>query len=177
MTVHGVPPIHQRVTSWQSDRNLSRELCRRHAEALTRLASLILGDDHAADEVVSDTIAAVCRHDGQPERRDVTRVHLARSVYHRCLGLLATYERFAFDSGRGASLPRGLRMSTMTDSQRAVVALVLFGDHDLTQAGTTLNLSPGAVTRHLRDVTSKLAVETRGRVTGPVRWGRGEGTW
>jgi DNA-directed RNA polymerase specialized sigma24 family protein len=101
MTVHGVPsPLYRRVTSWQCDRDFSRELCRHHAEALARVASLLLGDDDAADEVVSDT--------------------------------------------------------TMTDTQRAVVALVLFGDHDLTQASTTLNLSPAAVTRHLRDVASIL---------------------
>lgn len=129
-------------------------LCRRHAGALARVASLILGDDDAADEVVSDTIAAVCRLDDRSERHDVTRVHLVRSVYHRCLGRLAMYERFAFDSGHGNV--RRLRASTLTDSQRAVVALVLFGDHDLTQAAITLNMSPVAVTRHLRAAAWKL---------------------
>ena len=168
MTVNGVSsPLHQHVTPWRSDRNLSRELCRRHAEALVRVASLLLGDDDAADEVVSDTLAALCRLDDQPGHRDVIRVRLARSVYHRCLGRLATYERFSLGSGREASLRRGRRVSTMTDSQRAVVALVLFGDHDLTQAATTLNLSPAAVTRHLREVASKL--RDGGRGYGPDR--------
>jgi DNA-directed RNA polymerase specialized sigma24 family protein len=158
MTVHGAPsPPHPHVTPRQCDRSFGRELVRRHAEALARVASLILGDDDAADEVVSDTIAAVCRLDDQPEQDHVTRVRFARSVYHRCLGLLATYERFGFHSGREAPLPRDARVSTMSDSQRAAVALVLFGDHDLTQAAATLNLSPAAVTRHLRDATSKLA--------------------
>lgn len=157
MTVHGIPsPRAEGVTSVECDRSLGRELCRRHGEALARVASLILGDDDAADDVVSDTIAALCRFDDQPEHRDVTRMHLARSVYHRCLGLLATYERFAFHSGREPSSTRGRRISTLSDSQRAVVALVLFGDHDLTQAATTLNLSPAAVTRHLRDAAWKL---------------------
>lgn len=155
MTVHGVPsPLKQRGTSRPSDRSFVRDLCRHHAEALARVASLILGDDGAADEVVSDAIAAVCLLDDQPGHHEVTRVHLARSVYHRCLGVLAMYERFAFDSGRANA--RDQRVSTMTDSQRAVVALVLFGDHDLRQAAATLNLSPAAVTRQLRDATSKL---------------------
>lgn len=155
MTVHGVPsPPHQRVSSWQCDRSFGQELCRRHGAALARVASLLLGDEDAADEVVSDTIAAVCQVDDEPERHDVTRVHLARSVYHRCLGRLATYERFNFDSGRESRRRR--RVSTMNDSQRAVVALVLFGDHDLTQAAATLNLSPAAVIRQLRDAAATL---------------------
>lgn len=155
MTIHGVPsPLQQRVMSRDCDRSFGQDLCRRHGAALARMASLILGDDHAADEVVSDTIAAACRVDDEPERRDVSLVHLARSVYLRCLGILATYERFMFDSGREKR--HRLRVSTMSDSQRAVLALVVFGDHDLTQAAATLNLSPAAVVRQLRDVVSKL---------------------
>ncbi|WP_203934901.1 RNA polymerase sigma factor [Virgisporangium ochraceum] len=130
----------------------------------------MLGDDDAADEVVSDTIAAACRFDDQPERHLATRMYLARSVYHRCLGLLATYERFMFDSGRENR--RRLRVSTMSDTQRAVVALVMFGDHDLTQTAATLNLSPATVTRHLRDATSALL-----GVTDPVGPRRRASTW
>ena len=146
MTVHGVPsPPHAHVASGLSDRTFGRELCRRHAEALARMASLMLGDDTAADDVVSDAIAAVCRADDQPHRHDVTLVHLARSVYSRCLGRLATHERFSFDSA-----PHRGRRFSMTDDQRAVVALVLFGGHDLAQAAATLNRSPAVVTGHLR---------------------------
>src|SRR5687768_17066171 len=97
MTVHGVPPPSQPgVIPWERERDFGLELCRRHAEALVRVSSFILGDDDAADEVVSDTIAAVCRYADQPHPGEVTRVHLVRSAYHRCLGRLATYERFGW---------------------------------------------------------------------------------
>ena len=160
MTVHGVPsPTHDRVTSWQRDQALGLDLCSRHAEALARLASLILGDDDAADEVVSDTIAAVCHSADESDTRGVTRVHLARSVYHRCLGRLATYERFAVaaqHAGTGDARDLRVPVPTLTAIQRAVVALVLFGDHDVAQAATTLNLSPATVGGHLRDTLLKI---------------------
>jgi DNA-directed RNA polymerase specialized sigma24 family protein len=151
MTVHDVQPsVHERITPQQA---FGFELCHRHAAALALLASLVLEDDDAADEVVSETIAAVCLFADQPEAREVTRFVLARSVYHRCLGRLATHERFALaghraspDEARGPS-DSGPRS---TADQRAVVALVLFGDHDPAQAATILKLSLAAVVGHLR---------------------------
>jgi DNA-directed RNA polymerase specialized sigma24 family protein len=122
------------------------------------VSSFILEDDDAADEVVSDTIAAACRYADPPDAGDVTRVHLVRSAYHRCLGRLATYERFAL-ARRHASPGNGRRPGTaptLTTNERAAVALVLFGEHDLTQAATTLNVSPAAVAVHLRDALWKL---------------------
>jgi DNA-directed RNA polymerase specialized sigma24 family protein len=160
LTVHGVPPPNQQgVTSWEREREFGLELCRRHAEALVRMSSFILEDDDAADEVVSDTIAAVCRYADQPDPREVTRVHLVRSAYHRCLGRLATYERFAWvrrRAGPDAGHETGTSAETLTANERAVVALVLFGDHDLPEAATTLNLSSAAVAGHLRDALRKI---------------------
>ena len=156
MTVHGIPSHRAHVASHDGERTFGRELCRRHGAALTQVAWLLLGDDDAVDDVVSDTIAAACRLADRPDRHDVTRVHLARSVYHRCLGRLATYERFAFRAGRVAAHHRGLRNSVLSDDQRAAVALVVFGGHDRLQAADTLNLLPVVVTRHLRDAASTL---------------------
>jgi DNA-directed RNA polymerase specialized sigma24 family protein len=123
------------------------------------VSSFILEDDDAADEVVSDTIAAACRYADPPDAGDVTRVRLVRSAYHRCLGRLATYERFAL-ARRHASPGNGRRPGTaaptLTTNERAAVALVLFGEHDLTQAATTLNVSPAAVAVQLRDALWKL---------------------
>jgi DNA-directed RNA polymerase specialized sigma24 family protein len=157
MTVDDLQPaVHERLTPQQT---FGLELCHRHAGALALLASLVLDDDDAADEVVSETIAAVCLFADQPAARDVTRVLLARSVYHRCLGRLATDERFALarhrarpDDAYGPSDP----VPTLTADQRAVVALVLFGDHDPAQAATTMNLSPATVADHLRDGLRKI---------------------
>jgi DNA-directed RNA polymerase specialized sigma24 family protein len=159
MSVHELQPrVQERITPQQT---FGLELCHRHAAALALLASLILEDDNAADEVVSETIAAVCLFADQPAAREVTRVLLARSVYHRCLGRLATAERFALarhrarrDDARATdnSVPR------LTADQRAVVALVLFGDHDPAQAAAILNLSPSTVAGHLEDGLPKIHI-------------------
>lgn len=156
MTVHGVrPAIRQRVTSVQRERAFGLELCRRHAQALAVVASVLLEDAEAADEIVSDTIAAACRFVDQPDSREVTHTQLARSVYHRCPGRLAGYERSALarpDGGVDDSRSPGTSTLTILPlDQRAAVALVLFGDHDLAQAATTLSLPPTVVTGHLRD--------------------------
>lgn len=79
MTVHDLQPaVHDRLTPQQT---FGLELCHRHAGALALLASLILEDDDAADEVVSETIAAVSLYADQPAARDVTRVLLARRYF------------------------------------------------------------------------------------------------
>jgi len=173
MTVHGAPPPSlPGSTSWQREwDNHGLELCRRHAAALFRVSSFILEDDDAADEVVSDTIAAACRYADPPDAGGVTRVHLVRSAYHRCLGRLATYERFAL-ARRHASPGNGRRPGTaptLTTNERAAVALVLFGEHDLTQAATTLNVSPAAVAVHLRDALWKLRAVPGASDSAPER--------
>jgi DNA-directed RNA polymerase specialized sigma24 family protein len=160
MTVHGVPPPRQQgVTSSERERDFGLELCRHHAEALARVSSFILDDDDAADEVVSDTIAAVCRYADQPDAGEVTRVHLVRSAYRRCLGRLATYERFAW-ARRRASPDAGnepdTSAPTLTVNERAVVALMVFGDHDFTEAAKTMNFSPAAVAGHLGEALRKI---------------------
>jgi DNA-directed RNA polymerase specialized sigma24 family protein len=140
-------------------------LCRRYTVPLTLVASVILGDEAAADEVVSDTIAAACRF-GQPDSREVTHTQLARSLYHRCRGRLATYERFG-SGRRRAGLDecrngRASALRSLTVDQRAAVALVLFGAHDLARTATTLTLSPAAVTGHLQDALARLATSVAG---------------
>src|SRR5687767_13271933 len=68
MRVHDLQPaVHERLTPQQT---FGLELCHRHAGALALLASLILDDDDAADEVVSETIAEVCLFADQPAARD-----------------------------------------------------------------------------------------------------------
>ncbi|GAA0950314.1 RNA polymerase sigma factor [Virgisporangium aurantiacum] len=161
MTVHGVrPPIRQGVTSVHRERAFGVELCRRHAEALALVASVILANNDAADEVVSDTIAAACRFVDRPDPREVTHAQLARSVYHRCVGRLASRERFLWAwPERDADDCPSFGMSALTTlpiSHRAAVALVLFGDHDLAQTATTLSLPLTVVTGHLRDALVKI---------------------
>jgi len=51
----------------------------------------------------------------------------------------------------------------------AAVALVLFGEHDLTQAATTINVSPAAVAVHLRDALWKLRAVPGASDSAPER--------
>ena len=117
-----------------------RSLCEHHAAALLTIASVLLDDVDVACEIVAETLASACR-EAQVVRLagPETRSHLARSIYHRCLGRIASKERFPqlYEWDRGpktASLP----LSHLSVDQRAVLSLTLFGRHGVTQAAATV---------------------------------------
>jgi DNA-directed RNA polymerase specialized sigma24 family protein len=132
-----------------------RNLCDLHARPLLSLAVLLLDDPDTASEVVSDTIASACDAEEYTSIRSGGRVQLARSVYRRCLGRLAVRERFGPVPGRARPERAARRSSTPVtlDTDRvALVALVIFGGHDLGQAAATLNLSTGVVLKRLQEI-------------------------
>lgn len=129
-------------------------LCRQHAGPLLALASIILDDVDAASEIVAATLAAACRPTRYPPPTDAgARGDLARSVYRRCVGHLAAIERFG--PPPATSPPRtveaGPWLAALSANHRAVLALTLFGGHDLRQASVTLRMSTPEVVRHLRE--------------------------
>jgi hypothetical protein len=81
------------------------------------------------------------------------RIELARSVYWRCVGQIATIERFGLpirphwqdDVGSDPGL------GSLSVRHRAVIALTLFGGHDLQQATITLQMPTPQVVRHMRE--------------------------
>jgi DNA-directed RNA polymerase specialized sigma24 family protein len=142
-----------------------RALCRHHAAALLAMAAVLLEDVDAAGDIVAATLAAACR-----DRRLValaspeTRTHLARSVYHRCLGQQAFMERFPQLSG-----PNDRRQDTaslfghLSVDQRALLALAVFGGHDVAQIARTLRMPTAVIVDQLRQVLPSVDVAPAGR--------------
>ena len=143
----------------------ARALCRHHAAALLTLAEMILDDVDAGSDIVVGTIVAACR-EPQPVASDVhtARTRLARSVYRRCLGRLTTRERFA---QLEPPPPTGSRHSHspvahLTANQRAMLALVLFGGHDIEQIARTLRTPMSVIAEQLPGVLRRVEVGTTG---------------
>lgn len=134
-----------------------RKLCRRHAGPLLILASILLDDTDTADDIVAAT-ARDHRHEKPADRE--TRTALARSVYHRCLGYLAIAERFPGLTRPKAERPRS-PFDRLTAEQRAMVALVVFGGHDIAQTAATLRLPLPALAHRLELMLSTTRPETR----------------
>lgn len=139
-----------------------RQLCRRHAGPLLSMAWIILADIDVASEIVSDTLAAACRAaEGAEPHESGDREALARNVYRRCLYRLVWQERFLLsrpvtDRTDIAAVSLSA-LSALDIHQRALVALAVFGRHDLSQTAMTLNLSPAAVMDRLRGALAGLA--------------------
>ncbi|SCL34234.1 hypothetical protein GA0070616_4918 [Micromonospora nigra] len=109
----------------------ARELCRRHGAALLALASMVLGDADTSGDIVASAISVACRdHRLRSLSDSVTRARLARSVYHRCLGHLAVMERFP-QLTHARSRRRSAPLDHLTAEQRMILALVVFGGHDI----------------------------------------------
>jgi hypothetical protein len=136
-------------------------LCRQHAAPLLAMASMILEDADAATDIVAATLAAACRpvEHSRPSSTG-TRVELARSAFWRCIGLIATTERFGpglqqpSNSGSDLAVDNAAVRSlvALSANHRAVMALTLFGGHDLRQAGVTLQMSVPQVVRCILEV-------------------------
>jgi hypothetical protein len=85
----------------------ARVLCRQHAAPLFAMASMILNDADTATEIVADTLAAACHPVHSRPAGAGTRLELARSVYWRCIGLIAATERFPHSTTATESRPFG----------------------------------------------------------------------
>ena len=107
----------------QMDR--ARHLCRSHAGQLLTMATVMLNDTDTACDVVADSIVAACRpgQDIDP-LSDHARADLAASVYQRCLGVLASRERFTWLPNTPAG---AMPFARLNANQRAAIALTLFG--------------------------------------------------
>jgi DNA-directed RNA polymerase specialized sigma24 family protein len=126
------------------------------------MASMLLDDIDAASDIVAATFAAACRPTQYPQASSKdTRIGLARSVYWRCIGRLAAIERFGTatpqsppDPGRSASGTAEPDLKVLSSVQRAVLALTVFGGHDLRQLANTLQIPKPTVTRQIRELMS-----------------------
>jgi DNA-directed RNA polymerase specialized sigma24 family protein len=142
-----------------------RALCRHHAAALLAMAAVLLEDVDAAGDIVAATLASACRDKRRAEPASLeTRTQLARSVYHRCLGHLAFVERFPQLSG-----PNDRRRHTaalfghLSVDQRALLALAVFGGHDVAQIARTLRMPMAVIVDQLPQVLPSVDVVPAGR--------------
>jgi DNA-directed RNA polymerase specialized sigma24 family protein len=82
-------------------------------------------------------------------------------VYWRCVGRLAAIERFGTaptdppsqtDTVSSKAVDRAtLKLGHLPSGQRAILALTMFGAHDLQQVSQTLRIPTAEVVRHLRE--------------------------
>lgn len=134
----------------------ARELCRSHAAALLAMASIVLDDVDTASDIVASAISVACRdHRPQSLGSNLTRARLARSVYRRCLGHLAVMERFP--QLRPAQLRQSSPLDHLTAEQRMILALVVFGGHDIAQTARTLRKPLSTVVQQLPQVLASVA--------------------
>jgi DNA-directed RNA polymerase specialized sigma24 family protein len=142
-------PVHEEIPD-QLERG--REMCARHAAPLLILAAVTLEDLRAASEVVAESVAAACRApDPLDPRHPATPSQLARSVYHRCLGRIATAERFPGwpPSSVARHQPVWAPLSRLSPEQRAVITLSLFGDANLQETAFALGMPTDRVLTQL----------------------------
>jgi hypothetical protein len=142
-----------------------RALCRHHAAALLAMAALLLKDVDAAGDIVAATLAAACRDRRRAAPASLeTRTQLGRSVNHRRLGQLAFMERFPQLSG-----PNDRRQNTVSlfghpsVEQRALLALAVFGRHDVAQIARTLRMPMAVIVDQLLQVLPSADVAPAGQ--------------
>jgi DNA-directed RNA polymerase specialized sigma24 family protein len=152
-----------------------RELCARHAGPLLILAAATLQDVQIAGEVVAEAVAAACQAPDQVDPgHPAAPVQLARSVYHRCLGRIATEERFPGLPTRRVVTRRPARtpLSELSPEQRAVITLSLFGGASLHDTAFAVGVSTDRVLTQLSaglSVLTDLAAPAHGSVDAELR--------
>lgn len=152
-------PLTARLVAVERRRRAhARVLCHFHAAPLLAMASMILDDAELAEDIVAATLAAACRPVQHPQPSSAaTRLTLARSVYWRCVDSTGATPYRPRSSRRPAD-PRALPLP-----QRAVMALLLFGGHDIRQTGVTLHLPIQLVVHCVLEAMSSGAPRQRRR--------------
>ena len=140
------------------------ELYRKHAEGLTRFATGLVGPDHAAD-VVSEAVLHCLDSAGWAGVSD-KRAYLYRCVYHEAARhhRSATRRRDREQRAGRASVvdPPEVRpevlaaVGKLSVRQRAVIVLTYWDDLDPGAVGALLEISDGAVRRHLARARARL---------------------
>jgi RNA polymerase sigma-70 factor (ECF subfamily) len=145
------------------------ELYAKHAEALTRFATGLVGPSDAAD-VVSDAVLRCLTSDRWLEVRD-PRPYLYRAVLNQARqshrGALRRVAREA-QAGRARTVePPDVRpevldaVARLSLRQRAVVVLTYWEDLDPAQVAVRLRIGEGSVRRHLARARARLREELR----------------
>lgn len=143
------------------------EVYEKHADALVRFATGLVGPSDAAD-VVSSAVVRVMASAGWPEVRD-RRAYLFRAVmneaasYHRTtMRRRAREVRAAMLAGDVVAEPAVPRpevldlVARLSVRQRAVVVLTYWDDLRAADVARLLDISEGAVKRHLARAHHKL---------------------
>jgi RNA polymerase sigma factor (sigma-70 family) len=145
------------------------ELYAKHADALTRFATGLVGPSDAAD-VVSDAVLRCLASDRWLEVRD-PRPYLYRAVLNQARqahrGALRRAAREARLIPPAAVDPPEVRpevlsaVARLSLRQRAVIVLTYWEDLDPARVATRLQIGEGAVRRHLARARARLREELR----------------
>jgi RNA polymerase sigma factor (sigma-70 family) len=140
------------------------EIYRKHADELTRFATGLVGPSHAPD-VVSEAVLRAMNSEAWP-RVVERRAYLFRCVYHEALRLHRTIGRRRSREERAALAesvdqpdirPEVLAaVNRLSLRQRAVIVLTYWDDLDPAAVADLLDISDGAVRRHLARGRSRL---------------------
>lgn len=145
------------------------ELYAKHAEALTRFATGLVGPSDAAD-VVSDAVLRCLASDRWLEVRD-PRPYLYRAVLNQARqshrGALRRTAREARVAPPTAVEPPEVRpevleaVARLSLRQRAVIVLTYWEDLEPAQVAIRLQIGEGSVRRHLARARARLREELR----------------
>lgn len=134
----------------------ARRLLRAHAAALFAIASLLLGDDDAAAQVVVDVIADVTRDTLISGADPDSRALLAGAVYVRCAELLSSRDRSPGQPSPERASAAAAVLASLSLRHRAVISLVLIGGQDMGLAATTLGVSQQTVVTDLLGAIARI---------------------
>jgi RNA polymerase sigma factor (sigma-70 family) len=140
------------------------EIYRKHADELTRFATGLVGPNHAAD-VVSEAVLQAMNAGAWPRVVD-KRAYLFRCVYHGAAHHHRSVGRRRAREERTA-LPEPVEqpnirpevlaaVNRLSIRQRAVIVLTYWDDLDPAAVAGLLDISDGAVRRHLARGRSRL---------------------
>lgn len=145
------------------------ELYAKHAEAMTRFATGLVGPSDAAD-IVSDAVLRCLGSDRWLEVRD-PRPYLYRAVLNQARqshrGALRRAARDARIAPPATVEPPEVRpeileaVARLSLRQRAVIVLTYWEDLDPAQVASRLQIGEGSVRRHLARARARLREELR----------------
>lgn len=140
----------------RGDRQAITQICDRHGAALLHLACAVVADPVRAEAVVVEAVARAC---ADPAATATVPTGSLRRELSRLTYLHSSRARLEMDLPQPESaLERMAQLSETTRQQRAAIALVQYGDHDVDDVADLLDLSFPAVavllTSGLRDLES-----------------------
>jgi DNA-directed RNA polymerase specialized sigma24 family protein len=141
------------------------EAYQRHAAALCGLALLTAEHSELAEDAVAGAFITLWRASSSISLKEQSlRAALAGEVYTRCREVRQTHEcepRQRAETYRASQPSTQTALALLPHSQRDLLALILFGGHNLPQASRRVGLNEAGAARMIAD-----AIRTTGHISG-----------